>query len=45
MKSYKKPHKVPKFAFTLYINGIDIMSNICTNRHFRECLYNTTIGK
>ena len=33
MKSYIKQNGVPDFNFTLYINGMDIMSSNCTNKH------------
>ena len=41
MKSYKKQNVQLTTINTLYINGIDILSKKCTNKHIRECFYNT----
>lgn len=40
MKSYKKQSEAPKFNCTLYINGMNIRSSNCTNKHIRKCFQN-----
>lgn len=37
MKSYKKQNEVSGLNTSLYINGMDIMSSNCTNKHIKKC--------
>jgi len=38
MKSYNKQNDIPGVNLTLYINGMDIMSSNCTNKHIRNSI-------
>jgi len=40
MKSYNKQNDIPGVNLTLYVNGMDIMSSNCTNKHIRNSFLN-----